>query len=81
MTREGNFSLDGLLGFDLHGRTVGIVGRGQIGIIVARIMAGFGCQLLDYDLYPNTECQTIGMKYVQLDTLLGESSQSKLWRR
>ena len=44
--REGNFSLDGLLGFDFHGRTVGIVGTGQIGAVVARIMHGFGCRLL-----------------------------------
>ena len=43
--REGNFALDGLLGFDLHGKTVGIVGTGQIGTIVARIMHGFGCPL------------------------------------
>ena len=44
--REGNFALDGLLGFDLHGRTVGIVGTGRIGAVFARIMAGFGCRLL-----------------------------------
>lgn len=51
--REGNFALDGLLGFDLHGKTVGIVGTGKIGTIVARIMAGFGCRLLAYDPFPN----------------------------
>jgi D-lactate dehydrogenase len=44
--REGNFSLDGLLGFDLCHRTIGIVGTGRIGIIVAQIMRGFGCNLL-----------------------------------
>ncbi len=47
--REGNFALDGLLGFDLAGRTVGIIGTGKIGLIVARILAGFGCEILGYD--------------------------------
>ena len=51
--REGDFSLDGLLGFDLHGRTAGIVGTGQIGAVVARILHGFGCTLLAYDPYRN----------------------------
>ncbi len=71
--REGNFSLDGLLGFDMHGRTVGIVGTGLIGTIVARILSGFGCRLLGYDLYPNDECRSLGLRYVSLDELLGES--------
>jgi len=71
--REGNFSLDGLLGFDLHGRTVGIVGTGQIGAVVARIMAGFGCRLLGYDLHPNADCEALGMKYVSLDELLARA--------
>ena len=51
--REGNFALDGLLGFDLHGRTVGIVGTGKVGMLVAKIMRGFGCELLGYDVTPN----------------------------
>lgn len=71
--REGNFSLDGLLGFDLHGRTVGVVGTGQIGTIVARIMAGFGCRLLGYDTRPNEECRQLGLTYVSLEELLGQS--------
>jgi D-lactate dehydrogenase len=50
--REGNFALDGLLGFDLKGRTIGIVGTGRIGICVARIMLGFGCQVLGFDIRP-----------------------------
>lgn len=54
-TREGDFTLHGLTGFDLHGKTVGVVGTGQIGAAFARIMAGFGCQLLAYDPYPNPE--------------------------
>ncbi len=51
--REGNFTLDGLLGFDLYGRTMGVVGTGQIGAVVARIMHGFGCRLVGYDVRPN----------------------------
>lgn len=47
--REGNFSLDGLLGFDLAGRTVGIIGTGTIGLLVAHILAGFGCKVLGCD--------------------------------
>jgi D-lactate dehydrogenase len=71
--REGNFSLDGLLGFDLHGKTVGIVGTGKIGVIVAQILKGFGCQLLTYDLYPNPECEALGAKYVELPELFAGS--------
>jgi D-lactate dehydrogenase len=67
--REGNFSLDGLLGFDLHGRTIGIVGTGKIGTVFARIMAGFGCRLLAHDPYPSDECVAIGVEYVGLDQL------------
>lgn len=47
--REGNFALDGLLGFDLAGRRVGVIGTGQIGLIVARILASFGCEILGFD--------------------------------
>lgn len=71
--REGNFALDGLLGFNLYGRTVGIVGTGRIGTCVARIMAGFGCKLLAYDIKPNTACSEIGVTYVPLAKLLAES--------
>ncbi|HEY9751131.1 MAG TPA: 2-hydroxyacid dehydrogenase [Allocoleopsis sp.] len=68
--REGNFSLDGLLGFDLYGRTVGIVGTGKIGAIVAQIMHGFGCRLLAYDRVPNPACEAIAVEYVSLADLL-----------
>lgn len=71
--REGNFSLDGLLGFDLYGRTVGIVGTGKIGTCVARIMHGFGCRLLGYDVAPSEACQALGLSYVPLDTLWAEA--------
>jgi D-lactate dehydrogenase len=71
--REGNFSLEGLLGFDLHGRTVGIIGTGKIGRVVAQIMTGFGCKVLAYDLHPNSECEKIGVEYVDLLQLFARS--------
>jgi D-lactate dehydrogenase len=71
--REGNFALDGLLGFDLHGRVAGIVGAGKIGGIVARILHGFGCRLLAFDLRPNQECLALGVRYVTLDEIWADS--------
>jgi D-lactate dehydrogenase len=71
--REGNFSLDGLLGFDLHGRTVGIVGTGKIGEAFARIMAGFGCRLLATDPFPRPEVEALGVRYVALEELFAGS--------
>lgn len=72
-TREGDFTLHGLTGFDLHGKTVGVVGTGQIGAAFARIMAGFGCQLLAYDPVPNPELLTLGARYLELPELLQQS--------
>ncbi len=71
--REGNFALEGLLGFDLHGRTVGIVGTGQIGEVLARIMTGFGCNIVAHDPQPNAACEAIGVRYVTLPELLASS--------
>jgi D-lactate dehydrogenase len=71
--REGDFHLDGLLGFDFHGRTVGIVGTGKIGECVATILNGFGCRLLGYDVQPNDACVALGMEYMELDELFAES--------
>ena len=71
--RDDNFSLDGLLGFDLHGKTVGIVGTGKIGQCFAQIMNGFGCKLLAYDVRPNPVCVDIGVDYVELPILLTRS--------
>jgi len=68
--RESNFSLEGLVGFDLHGKTVGIVGTGKIGAVFANIMAGFGCRLLAYDAYPRTD---LPVTYVEAKELLAES--------
>ncbi len=71
--RELNFSLDGLVGFDLHGKTVGIIGTGKIGNVLARIFSGFGCDLLAYDPFPNEEAKKMGVRYVSLDELYGKS--------
>ena len=71
--REGNFALDGRLGFDLHDSTIGIIGTGQIGTVVAQIMQGFGCQVLAYDPYPNPQLEEGGLRYVSLEKLLAGS--------
>jgi D-lactate dehydrogenase len=72
--RDDNFSLEGLLGFDLHGCTVGIIGTGKIGIVFAQIMNGFGCSLLGYDKFPNPQFKAIGTaRYVELAELLANS--------
>ena len=70
---DGNFALDGLLGFDMHGRTVGIVGTGRIGQVVTRIMHGLGCRLLGHDPAENPACKQLGMRYVPLPELFSES--------
>jgi D-lactate dehydrogenase len=71
--REGNFALEGLLGFDFHGKTVGVVGTGKIGLCFIRIMAGFGCKVLAFDPQPNPECIAAGAQYVELAELLRQS--------
>ena len=71
--REGNFALDGLLGFDLHGRTVGLIGTGRIGAVVAKLMRGFDCEVLAMDPLQNPECLALGVRYVTLDELLARS--------
>lgn len=71
--REGNFALEGLLGFDLNGRTVGVVGTGRIGATFARIMTGFGCRVLAFDPSPDPGCEAIGVRYVGMPELLGSA--------
>ena len=71
--REGNFALNGLLGFDLHGRTVGIIGTGQIGRLTGKILSGFGCRILAYDLFPNQKFAKQFGEYVSLEDLLAQS--------
>lgn len=72
-TREFNFRLAGLLGRDLYGRTVGVVGTGKIGAIFARIMLGFGCPVLATDVVPQPDLVAAGVRYVPLAQLLRES--------
>ena len=73
--RDANFSLEGLVGFDLHGKTFGVVGTGKIGAVAARIMHGFGCQILAYDVRPNEELvAATGLRYVELDELFSTSA-------
>ena len=70
---QGNFSIVGLTGQDLHRKTVGIIGTGHIGQAFSHIMRGFGCRLLAYDIKPSRALLKIGTKYVDLPTLLAES--------
>ena len=78
--REGNFSLDGLVGFEMHGKTVGIIGTGRIGKCAAEILIGFGCKVLAYDPYPNeTLAQHPSVSYTDLDTLFRESDIVSLY--
>lgn len=71
--KEYDFRLDKLIGFDLHGKTAGIIGSGKIGSIVLKILHGFGCNLLAYDPCPNTKLEPIGVKFVELNELLNKS--------
>ncbi|GAA4823094.1 2-hydroxyacid dehydrogenase [Algivirga pacifica] len=72
--REGNFSLERLTGFDLYGKTVGVVGTGKIGQIFAGLMKGFGCRILALDAYPNKKLEKEGLlKYATLSDLLEQS--------
>ncbi len=68
--RDLNFSLDGLVGFDLHGRTAGVIGAGRIGAAFARIMHGFGCKVLAHDPSPDPGLEALGVSYVALEELL-----------
>ena len=73
-TREFNFSLNGLTGFDLHGKTAGVIGTGKIGRIFVDICRGFGMKVIAYDLYPSDN----GIDYVPLETLFAESDVTSL---
>ena len=73
-TRDGNFSLNGLMGFDMHGKTIGIIGTGKIAKILIRMLKGFGMRILAYDLYPDMKfAEEEGISYVSLDELYRES--------
>ena len=69
--REGNFSLDGLVGFDLHGKTIGVIGTGRIGQAFIRIMRGFGCHVLAFDLLPNRQfADEVGCRYTSFEEVI-----------
>ena len=73
-TKKYNFTLNGLLGFDIHGKTVGVIGTGKIGKVFAKIMKGFGTRVIAYDVYKDENAaKEIGYEYVSLDELLRES--------
>ncbi|MGF1709546.1 2-hydroxyacid dehydrogenase [Vibrio kagoshimensis] len=72
-TRDANFSLEGLVGFNFHGKTVGVIGSGKIGLATMRILKGLGMNILCYDPYPNPLAEELGAKYVELDELYQES--------
>ncbi len=72
--KKYNFSLDGLLGFDIHGKTVGVIGTGKIGKVFITIMNGFGANVIAYDVYQDKEAEKdLGFKYVSLDELYKNS--------
>ncbi|CEL95650.1 unnamed protein product [Vitrella brassicaformis CCMP3155] len=71
--RDGNFSINGLLGMDFHGKTFGFIGTGKIGFLTARICSGFGCTILGCDPYKNADFEKLGGKYVEMDELLATS--------
>lgn len=71
--REGNFSLDRLIGFDLYGKTAGIVSTGKIGQCLAKILLGFGCKVIAFDLYENADLKAAGVTYMPLADLLAQS--------
>lgn len=72
-TREANFSLEGLIGFNMHGHTVGVIGTGKIGIATMRILKGFGMNILAYDPFKNPVAEQLGASYVELDELYQRS--------
>ncbi len=71
--REQNFSLTGLLGFDLFGKTVGVIGTGNIGQTFCRIMLGFGCRVMAFDLIANRDMEKLGVEYTDITSLLAEA--------
>jgi D-lactate dehydrogenase len=71
--KESNFALNGLLGFDLHGKTAGLIGLGKIGMATAQILKGFGCRVLGYDVVKPPEADSVGVEFTSLDTLYPQS--------
>ncbi|HIJ66006.1 MAG TPA: cyclic nucleotide-binding domain-containing protein [Candidatus Hydrogenedentes bacterium] len=78
--REGNFALDGLVGFEIHGKTVGVIGTGRIGRCAVEVLLGFGCRILALDKFPNTElANRPGLQYTTLEALLRQSDIISLY--
>ena len=71
--KDDNFSLAGLLGFDLHGKTVGVIGTGQIGLALVRILKGFGCRIICFDPNESDEVIALGASYVSLEVIFSQS--------
>jgi D-lactate dehydrogenase len=71
--KEGNFALNGLLGFDLHGKTAGLIGLGKIGMATAQILKGFGCRVLGYDVVKPAEAESAGIELTSLENLYAQS--------
>lgn len=72
-TRDANFSLEGLTGFTMYGKTAGVIGTGKIGIAALHILKGFGMRLLAFDPYPSTAALELGVEYVDLPTLFAQA--------
>ncbi|GIU49832.1 MULTISPECIES: 2-hydroxyacid dehydrogenase [Shewanella] len=68
-TRDANFALTGLVGFNMHGKTVGVIGTGKIGIATIKILLGFGCKVVAYDPYPSDIVKGLGVEYISLEAL------------
>ena len=73
-TRDANFSLEGLSGFNVFGKTAGIIGTGKIGLATIRILKGFGCRLIAYDPYPSEAAKELGVSYVSLTDLFSQAN-------
>lgn len=72
-TRDANFSLEGLTGFTMYGKTAGVIGTGKIGVAALRILKGFGMRLLASDPFPSAAALELGVEYVDVDTLFSQS--------
>lgn len=71
--REGNFNIERLTGFELDGKTVGVIGTGRIGAVFSNIMMGFGCKVIAHDAYENSSLKECGVEYMGLEELFGQS--------
>ncbi|PRP66549.1 2-hydroxyacid dehydrogenase [Nonlabens agnitus] len=71
--REGNFSLNGLMGFNLHGKTVGVIGTGTIGATFCRVMKGFGCNLVAFDVQESAELKELGVTFLSLNEVFKQA--------